>query len=221
MPDFCPKCFWIKLQLNNRLPYQIFPGIFSSIDSYTKRIVHSWFDKHGHPPPWLESLGNLVGYVEPPHFSKFNILNQETNILLTGGPDGVFIRSDSSHIIVDYKTAKYTGAQDKLFPLYEAQLNAYALIGEQRGLAPVSDLALIYMEPVTSQDSAVSGDNYREDGFGMGFKANIHRVTLDLNIIQPLLLKTREIYNLENPPACREGCNNCQLLDGLLEVAKH
>jgi len=221
LPHFCPRCFWVKLQLNNKLPFQIFPGIFSSIDSYTKRIVHSWFDKYGGPPLWLRGLGNIIGYIEPPHFSKYNILDLKTNILLTGSPDAVFIRSDNSHIIVDYKTARYTGAQDTLFPMYEAQLNAYALIGKQCGLEPISDLALIYMEPVTDEGAVASDENCHDDGFGMGFTANIHKVTLDLNIVPPLLAKTREIYDLEGPPAGREGCSNCQLLEGLLEVAKH
>ncbi len=220
MPEFCPKCFWIKLQLNNKLPFQIFPGIFSSIDSYTKRVVHSWFDKYGAPPPWLRGLGDIIGYKEPPHYSKFNIVNQETNILLTGSPDGVFVRPDGSHIIVDYKTAKYTGTQDKLFPMYEAQLNAYAMIGIQCELEPVSDLALIYMEPVTDQDAAASSTNHREEGFGMGFTANVHNVTLDLNIIHPLLAKTRDIYNLESPPTSREGCSNCELVQGLRAVVE-
>jgi hypothetical protein len=53
LTDFCPRCFWIKLQLQNKLPFQIFPGIFSSIDSYSKRVIHSWFDKKGEAPPWL------------------------------------------------------------------------------------------------------------------------------------------------------------------------
>ena len=35
-PDFCPRCFWLRTHAK-RLPYQIFPGIFSSIDAYTKR----------------------------------------------------------------------------------------------------------------------------------------------------------------------------------------
>ncbi len=131
MPNFCPRCFWIKLRLKNKLPFQIFPGIFSSIDSYTKRIVHSWFDSHRSQPVWLNSLGNLVGYRETLHFSKFRILDEENNILLTGNPDDVLIKTDSSHIIVDYKTAKYTAAQDKLHPLYEAQLNSYAMIGSK------------------------------------------------------------------------------------------
>ena len=41
LPDFCPRCFWLKLKAHNRLPFQIFPGIFSSSDAYTKRVVHA------------------------------------------------------------------------------------------------------------------------------------------------------------------------------------
>jgi len=32
LSDFCPRCFWLKLHAK-RLPFQIFPGIFSSIDA--------------------------------------------------------------------------------------------------------------------------------------------------------------------------------------------
>jgi hypothetical protein len=31
MPDFCPRCFWITMHAEG-IPYQIFPGIFSSIE---------------------------------------------------------------------------------------------------------------------------------------------------------------------------------------------
>jgi hypothetical protein len=50
MDDLCERCYWLKLHLNHHLPFQIFPSIFSSIDSYTKDIVHSWFEAHGVPP---------------------------------------------------------------------------------------------------------------------------------------------------------------------------
>ena len=39
-PDFYPRCFWLKSRAR-QLPFQIFPGIFSSIDAYTKRVVHT------------------------------------------------------------------------------------------------------------------------------------------------------------------------------------
>ena len=123
LPDACPRCFWIRRRAGGKLPFQIFPGIFSSIDAYTKRAVHGWFDVHGCAPPWLSELGELSGYVNPPSSSKFQLLDPGTNILLTGIADGILVRPDGSHVIVDYKTAKFTGNQEALFPMYETQLN--------------------------------------------------------------------------------------------------
>jgi len=54
----------------------------------------------------------------------------------------------------------------------------------------------------------------------MGFKANIHKVKLDLSIIPLLLIRAREICELDNPPVGYVGCDDCQLLERLLEVTK-
>lgn len=216
LPDFCPRCFWAKLRLHNKLPFQIFPGIFSSIDSYNKKIVHGWFDKYKGPPPWLRPLGDLVGYKEPPHYSKFKVLDKTYNILLTGSPDGILVRRDSSHLIVDYKTAKFTETQDELYPMYETQLNVYALLGDQLGFAPVTALALIYMEPVTDDRAASEDRNNLDDGFAMRFRANILEVPVRSGLIQPMLGNTREIYGLERAPTGRAGCRNCPLVERLV-----
>ena len=205
MPDFCPRCFWIKRRVPDRLPYQSFPGIFSSIDSFSKKVVHGWFDKGSGAPVWLESLGEMAGYKPPPHHSKFNIVDEENDILLTGDPDGVFVRPDQS--------------QERLFPLYEAQLNAYALIGEQCELEPVTGLALIYTEPATGDDAAAGEGVHREDGFAMGFVANVVPVELNTSIIAPLLKRVRDIADSEISPFGRRNCRNCRLLNELLDVA--
>ena len=139
LPAVCKRCFWLKLRMAFGMPYSIFPGIFSSIDAFTKRVIHAYFDEHGTSPPWLGDLGPLVGYREPPHFSAFNIVDEEYAILLTGMPDGIFVGPDGSFMIVDYKTAKFTANQDALLPMYDIQLNAYAIIGEQCGFASVTD----------------------------------------------------------------------------------
>jgi hypothetical protein len=219
MPNFCPRCFWLKLKLNNRLPFQIFPGIFSSIDSYTKQIVHGYFDCNDCFPRWLEGLGELTGYKEPPHYSMFRITDKASGVSLWGTPDGIFIRPDNSYIIVDYKTAKYTGNQDNLMPMYQVQLNAYALIGEVSDLVrPVSDLALIYMEPVTHRNAAIDASNHRYNGFAMGFIASIHKIPLDMSMVPLLLAKTREIYELSQAPSGCTGCKECLLLDDMIAV---
>lgn len=218
LPGFCPRCFWLERHAEG-FPFQIFPGIFSSIDSYGKKIVHGWFDRHGEPPPWLAGLGEIKGYVPPPHFSKFNVVHPETSIRLTGTPDGIFRLADGSHLIVDYKTAKFTPTQDALFPMYETQLNAYAYIGERCGLAPVSGLALVYTEPVTDDRTARQDTKVTREGFLMGFSAHIERVRISPPLVPRLLRKVRQVYDLPQPPKPTPGCGDCKLLDGLLKLA--
>jgi hypothetical protein len=80
MKGFCPRCFWISRRA--RLPWQIFPGIFSSIDSYSKKVVHGQFDKSG-MPGWLAPLGELKGYKDPPSAQRFRVPVEEHGLLLT------------------------------------------------------------------------------------------------------------------------------------------
>ena len=218
LPNFCPRCFWLKLKLNNRLPFQIFPGIFSSIDAYTKNIIHSWFDRNHASPPWLSELGELTGYINPPHYSKFSIVIDDYDILFTGVPDGIFIRQDGSYIIVDYKTARYTGNQDSLFPMYQVQLNGYALIGNEKGLTPINDLALIYMEPLTDKAVDIHDGNYRDNGFALGFSPKILRVELNPSKIYPLLAQVREIYEMPSAPCCHTYCKDCESVEALASL---
>ena len=218
LDEFCPRCFWVKLKTNHRLPFQIFPGIFSSLDSYSKRLVHDWFDRNDKSPDWLSELGKFNGYRNPPHYSKFNCVVEDYNILLTGSPDGILIREDDSFCIIDYKTAKYTNTQDKLFSMYETQLNVYALIAEEVEINPVSGLALIYTEPVTTEPEVIFQKQHSERGFQMNFSAYIKEVQINNKILIPLLEKTREIFDCSNPPESRDKCKNCKDLNIILKL---
>ena len=218
LKDFCPRCFWIKLKLENKLPFQIFPGIFSSIDSYTKTIVHSWFDIKGKQPDWLNSLGKFKGYMNPPHHSKFNSFVNEFNILLTGSPDGILIHEDNTISIIDYKTAKFTSTQDSLFPMYEAQLNSYGLIAKQLAYPKINQLALIYAEPITSGEKSLLEEYYHEYGFAMGFSAHIEMVKLDTSILDPLFDKVRNLYDMIKIPERSENCKDCEYTESLVSL---
>lgn len=219
LPGFCPRCFWIRAHCENKLPYQIFPGIFSSIDSYSKRVVHGWFDRHGSAPSWLADLGEIKGYKNPPDHRKFNVLIQDAGVLVTGTPDGIFVRGDGSYLIVDYKTARFTENQDELLPMYNAQLNAYAYIGERCGFSPVTALALIYTEPVTDDHAAASDAHTLSDGFSMDFSAKILFEEIEPKQTFNLSRRAREIFDLEKPPDSRPGCKDCDLLAGLMKLA--
>ena len=214
---FCPRCAWVRLHIKN-LPYQSFPGIFSSIDRYNKLIVHNHFDREGHAPPWLAELGEASQYINPPHWSSFQTLDEGTGITLRGEADGIFRLSDGSYVIVDYKTSRYNPDRPGMFSNYEVQLNAYALIAERKGLSPVSNLALIYMEPATDKETAQEPGLVDAKGFTMGFHAKVVPVELrTASLLPPLLRKARSIWDMDAPPAGAGDCKDCAAVDGLLE----
>lgn len=207
----CERCFWIGVRCKH-LPFQFFPGIFSSIDSYTKKVLHGHFDRRGEFPKWLSPLGELKGYMEPPGFKRFNLTDEETNIKLTGAADGILKCPDGSIMIVDYKTARFTEGQDERLPEYEVQLNAYRLIAEAIGLGRVSGLHLIYFEPATDEDDAVHVDAMADGGFRLTFKPKFHRVEINPQMVKNLLKRARAIGDLKKPPAAENDCRNCQSL---------
>ena len=218
-PDFCSRCFWLKRHARS-LPFQIFPGVFSSIDAYTKRVIHAWMDRNGGAPFGLGELGRITGYIDPPSHHRFRMEVPGHDILFTGAPDGILTFDDGSIAIIDYKTAKYTKTQDELMPMYVVQLNGYAAIAEHLDYGNVSKLALVYAEPVTNMRTAAQPEIHTEDGFAMPFSVSIYPVELDLGMLEPLYKRAREIYDLPVAPDGRAGCEDCKRLDNLMLLAR-
>jgi hypothetical protein len=212
LPDHCPRCFWLQIKSGFKMPYQIFPGIFSSIDSYSKKITNTYFDKHRRIPRWFSKFGDLGQPLDVPHHSKFQYYDAETDILLTGVPDEMLKANDERLTILDYKTARFTNNQDSLLPVYRTQLNGYALIAEHLGLGKVTGLGLVYYEPETEVNPANIDDLTMDDGFQMRFKAKVVQIDFNLAMIPPLLRKARELFDLPNPPEGKEGCRDCRLM---------
>ena len=215
--DFCPRCFWIERHAKG-LPYQMgFPGIFSSIDAYTKNIVERYFQKNGKLPSWLEEIGDVkrIVSVKP---SDFKVLKGD-NLTLTGIPDLIFQRFDNSYGIVDYKTAKYTANQDTFMPVYQIQLNGYAYIAEGIGYKPVKDLFLVYFEPPYKETyEAITDGHTNGDGFEMPFKPKVHYIKKDIGEVERLLDKANKLYGFDKPPKGTDGCKDCERLDNLMAM---
>ena len=208
LPDYCPRCFWIKLH-TKKLPWQIFPGIFSSIDAYTKKAVRVMIDNDSVlQPSWIHAM-RVVGYVDKvPNWRTF-YMETRFGITLTGVPDDIFLTDNGQDIIPDHKTAKFTKNQDKLLPMYEIQLNGYAKIHENQTKRRIRALPLMYWQPQTEQRDAEYATG--PDGFYMNFKPYIHMVPRDISKVDVLLEQARALY--DNPiPDHNEDCEDCRLL---------
>jgi len=192
LADFCPRCFWIERHFGKSPSH--FPGIFSTLDSLSKKSVRRSFSERNHHPDWLP-IKNVKKHIEPPRIS---VSVPEYDWILTGNPDDIFQLKDSSHHIVDYKTAKFTPKQDSLFPMYEVQLNAYAYAAPHHGFHPVSRLSLIYCEPQENLDNDLD--------FKLSFTTHVSEVDLKQNIVPMLLKKAREIIDSKYPPEAILEC---------------
>ncbi len=197
MPDFCPRCFWIERHIGK--PPGIFPGIFSTLDAVTRRSVDTAFAKNGKLPDWLP-VKDAAG-VEPGD-PLFKVPLKKLGWVLVGKPDNIFRLKNNTYHIVDYKTAKFTGRQDELFPMYEIQLNAYALLIEAYGLEPISKLSLVYCEP---NDNLENPDDFR-----LRFSINSIKVKKNIKKVKDLLSVAREILDGALP----KPSDNCQGICG-------
>jgi hypothetical protein len=199
------------------LPWQGFPGIFSSIDRYTKLVVTGHLQREGILPSWMAEVGSAVEHIDPPHWSRFQAIDSTTGVTLRGEADAIFRLADGSCAIVDYKTSRYNPDNRGQHRVYRAQLNAYAWIGGRLDFPPVSSLALVYMEPATGDDTTNSPDAVNGAGFALGFRPRVVEVELAPDrLIPPLLRRAAGIHALPDPPKGRDECRDCAALNGLL-----
>ena len=199
------------------LPWQGFPGIFSTIDRYTKQVVIGHLQREGELPAWMSGVGQVDGYIDPPHWSKFQATDDRTGVTLRGETDAVFRLADGTCAIVDYKTSRYNPDSRSQHRVYRAQLNAYAWIGRRLDFPPVSRLTLAYMEPATGDDAIVSTSRVDAAGFVLGFRPRLVEVEVDPErLIPPLIRRASLVHAAPKPPESRDGCRDCAALDGLL-----
>jgi hypothetical protein len=210
LKDFCARCCWIKYNIGD--PHERrFPGIFSSIDSFTKKVTQVHFQKYGKLPPWLEEKFPSARPGKSYHHSFFNLFDPETQITLSGVPDDILELADGTFAILDNKTARYTENQDELLPQYEVQLNAYAMIHEGKGLGNITRLTLIYYEPPEGlMDSDLDGI-LTDISFAMRFKATCKEIRINHSMVPPLLREVKNIVTAELVPKSNPECKFCKL----------
>lgn len=212
----CMRCAWVRMHVKD-LPYQSFPGIFSTIDTFTKKVITSHFNQHGCLPPWMEEIGDVIRCVDPPGWRKFYREDEHTEVTVRGEADAIFQLAGGSYLIADYKTSRYN--PERLYALrsYEMQLNAYAWIAESTGFSPVNRLALIFMEPASNIEDAKSPNSIDDDGIQLRFNTRIVPVKRrPESMIPPILEKVRSVADMSTPPAPRSRCRDCDQFDTMV-----
>ena len=195
------------------------PGIFSSIDAYSKKAILAYFETNGHFPPWIAGRWAEARPLPTPHHSTFRMSDPETGVIVTGVPDLILGLPDDRLAILDLKTARYSKHQDFLLPMYQVQLVGYALIAEGLGLGTVEALGLVYGEPPANDDDTGLDALVDDKGFSMPFKTTAEPIELNRALIPPLLKRAKTLLEMENPPAPGEGCKECRLVEEMAKIS--
>ena len=212
LPDSCERCFWMRAILGWKSPWAIMPGIFSSIDAFSKRAILAYFERHRRFPPWIAGRWSDARPLPTPHHSTFRLTDPKTGIVLTGVPDLLLGLPNDRLAILDLKTARHSDHQDELLPMYRVQLNGYALIAEGLGMSHVEALGLVYFEPPAGDGGGGLDACVGDHGFTMPFRATAVPVGLDRGVIWPLLERARGILGPEKAPKGRAGCGDCRMV---------
>ena len=215
LADFCPRCFFYKVQLEFKLPFDMpMPGLMFHLDIFEKRLVQDHQDQKGSLPKWLKELGcsKLVDF--PP---KMTMDFPEYDTTLVGKPDAVFARKNGLLCVVDYKSAHYKGEGDPFLPAYATQVLGYSLLLEHHNVGQVENAALIYFENKLKDGGLEPMDLLSNDGFDVPFRVKIHEIEIDRSALDPLLKRMREFADMKTPPEGRKKCKDCARLQKLLD----
>jgi hypothetical protein len=225
LPNACERCFWIDAHV--KPPYTPMPGIFSSIDSFSKQILRVYQQKHGTIPPWYADVPPTAEPIEGLHWRSFGatILKVPGASLYVHGMPDEILETPSGLLIIDYKTAKYDPAKvDALFSLYEIQLNAYAYIaaniskGKHEKLPQkVYRLALLYYSPLTDANEKHLRD---PEGFEMEFEPHWVEVEPDETKLHTIAKRALDILSQPEPPKPAPECDKCAYREKLLSTLR-
>jgi len=217
LKDFCPRCFWfrIKYPIEDAHTFRFpMPGIVSIMDSYIKQLISQYFRQNKILPDWFQDALRESGFINPTEIKyispskrwKVKIETYE----LTGIPDALFQMEDDSFLIADYKTASFTSAQEELFPLYEAQLNAYKYLAEHENLK-VKALSLIYMEPIRYKDDIDYLLKISKEKLTLHFRCMTKFVKIWENReVEELVKEAGKILSSASPPEGNPECKYCK-----------
>ncbi len=201
--DECPRCFYLKVVHGFNRPAPAFPKIFSRID----RLMKEYFQDRSTAEIAPVLPAGIVRFSERWVVSQPIYLPQRrSTCYLRGKFDSVVEFTDGSYGLVDFKTVEPNPSH---VPFYSRQLHAYLYALENPaerslGLAPISRLGLLCVEPVGMQ---VFGASIAYLG-----NATWLEIPRDLDGFLAFIDHVLAILENPQPPPSGETCEYCRYL---------
>lgn len=206
----CQRCFYLDRKLGVSQPSSPPFSLNIAVDALLKKEFDGYRKlKQPHPlcvqhnidavpfdhpeiEVWRDSLRKGITYQFP-----------ETNLLLTGGVDDVWINPKEELIIVDYKAtskAKEVTIDEEWQIAYKRQMEIYQWLFRMNGFKVHDTGYFVYCNGLTVSDRFDSN---------LAFSIKVIPYSGSDNWIQGIIRKLHECLNSDKLPAPAEGCEYC------------
>ena len=218
----CPRCFYLDRRLGVGQP----PGFPFSLNSAVDKLLKKEFDFHrskGETHPLMENYKidavplahDLLNRWRDSLRGGIEFLHKETNLLITGGIDDIWINSQEEFIIVDYKaTAKDSEVNlDAEWQIgYKRQMEIYQWLFRQNGFKVSSTGYFVYCNGQTDKEAFDAK---------LEFTIKIIPYIGDDSWVDGVILSLKQVLDQDVVPEASSNCDYCAYNKAINEVIKH
>lgn len=205
----CPRCFYFDRRLGVSRPSM--PGF--SLNSAVDHLLKKEFDalrKSGKPHEIMKQYGvDAVPFVHKDldiwreNFVGKQVLHEQTNFIVFGAVDDLWVNPRGELIVVDYKstsTDKEISLEDQWKVGYKKQLETYQWLFRESGFA-VSDIAYIVYANAAKSPARFDGK--------LEFALTLHEHRGDTSWVTPMLVAMKSCLDDEHTPDASATCEYC------------
>jgi CRISPR/Cas system-associated exonuclease Cas4 (RecB family) len=206
----CPRCFYFDRRLG--LPRPSLPGwpLNSAVDFLLKKEfdllrlegqAHHLMKKYG-----VEAIPFQHSEIEQwrENFHGQQYLHPETNFLVFGAVDDIWVNPQGELIIVDYKatsTQKEISLDDEYKKGYKKQIEVYQWLFRHQGFK-VSDTSYFVFANASKNRPKFDGK--------LEFEVTLVPYEGDDSWVEPTLLEIKKCLDSDSPPSPGEDCEYCR-----------
>jgi len=206
----CPRCFYLDRRLGIERPSGPPFTLNITVDLLLKREFDQ-YRARGEAHPLMKKYGvDAVPFQHPElptwreNFRGIEVHHRETNLIITGAIDDVWVKPSGELIIVDYKatsTERTITLDDEWKQVYKRQMEIYQWLFRRNGFR-VSDTG--YFVYVNADKGRASFDSV------LAFSTDVLPYTGNGDWVEPAILEAHRCLLQPEPPFHHPDCEWCR-----------
>lgn len=214
----CPCCFYLDRRLGVDQPSGPPFSLNSAVDELLKKEFDQYRAKQEPHPLMTENRVDAIPFQHPDldrwreNFKGLEVHHKETNLIISGAIDDVWVQPDGNLIIVDYKATSKNGevSLDADWQIsYKRQMEIYQWLMRGQGL-PVSDTGyFVYTNGRKDLDA------FHDQ---LQFKTKLIPYTGNADWVEPAIREAHACLMLDSIPESRPDCEFCQYREAAANI---